>query len=367
MLTTQAECRPAQVEAHARLAWLYINNGRTVLPGLILPHQHPAPQLRNSRSTVATMPLSTNEATNETARKVIATMKGAFGTPDGFRPAHARGILLTGTFTPSQKAASLSSAHHFNNDASVTARFSNSTGIPVIPDNDDNASPRGMAIRFHLPNTPDGKRSHTDIVAHSTKFFPARTGEGFLELLGAIGNGTVGDFLATHPSAAAFVQDPKPHPTSFGTEKYFSVSAFKLIAKDGKETLVRYRILPDAGETYLPDAEAKAKDPAYLHNEIQTRIADGPVSFKLLAQVGQEGDVTDDATIHWPNDREVVELGTIKLDAIVPDNDEEQRKIIFDPIPRVEGVGASDDPLLDLRASIYLQSGKERRSHPYGS
>lgn len=312
------------------------------------------------------MPLSTNEATNETARKLIGALKGAFGTPDGFRPAHARGILLTGTFTPSEKAASLSTAYHFNNTTPVTSRMSNSTGIPQIPDNDSNANPRGLATRFHLPNTPDGKRSHTDIVAHSTKFFPMRTGEGFLEMLGAIGGGTIGDFLATHPSAAAFVQDPKPNPVSFATEKYFGVNAFKLV-KDGKVTLVRYRIVPEAGEAHLPDAEAKGKDPAYLHNEIQTRIADGPVSFKLLAQVGKEGDVTDDATIHWPNDREVVELGTIKLDKIGDDNDEEQRKIIFDPIPRVEGVEASDDPLLDMRASIYIQSGKERRSHPYAS
>ncbi|ETN44693.1 uncharacterized protein HMPREF1541_10363 [Cyphellophora europaea CBS 101466] len=311
------------------------------------------------------MPLSTNEATNETAAKLITTLRGAFSTPASFRPAHARGILVSGTFTPSSTAASLSSAYHFNNTTPVTSRFSNSTGIHMIPDNDANANPRGFATRFHLPNAPDGKRSHTDIIAHSTKFFPVRTGELFLEMLGAIGSGTIQDFLTTHPSAAAFVQDPKPSPVSFGTEKYFGVNAFKLINKDGKETFVRYRITPDAGEAHLSDAEAKGKDAAYLHNEIQTRIADGPVSFKLLAQIAQAGDVTDDATIHWPNDREIVELGTIKIESVVQDNDEEQRKLIFDPIPRVEGVAASDDPLLDMRASIYLQSGKDRRSHPY--
>lgn len=313
------------------------------------------------------MPLSTNEATNEAAGNVISGLKGAFGTPAGFRPAHARGIMLSGTFTPTSTVSSLSSAYHFNHTTPVTTRFSNSTGIPTIPDNDSNASPRGMATRFNLPNTSDGKRSHTDIVAHSTKYFPMRTGEGFLALLQAIGGGTIGDFLAANPSAAAFVQDPKPNPVSFGTEKYFGVSAFKLISKDGKETPIRYRIIPDAGEAHLSDEEAKQKDPAYLHNEIQTRVADGAVSFKLLAQVGQDGDVTNDATAHWPDDREVVELGTIELDTILADNDEEQRKIIFDPIPRVEGVAETDDPLFDMRASVYLKSGRERRSHAYGS
>jgi catalase len=175
----------------------------------------------------------------------------------------------------------------------------------------------------------------------------------------------MGEYLTNHPSAAAFVQDPKPFPQSFATEKFFGVNAFKLIADDGKVTTIRYRITPDAGEAHISDEEASSRDAAYLHNEIQTRVIDGGASFKLLAQIGQEGDVTDDATIHWPEDRKIVELGTIKLDGVLDDNDEEQRKVIFDPVPRVDGVEASDDPLLDMRASIYLQSGRERRSHPY--
>lgn len=169
------------------------------------------------------------------------------------------------------------------------------------------------------------------------------------------------DYLSKNPSAAAFVSDPKPTPASFANEKFFGVNAFKLV-KDGKTTVVRYRITPDAGYNYLSEEEAKAKDPAFLHNEIQARIIDGPVSFKLLAQIAEEGDVTDNATIHWPKDRKIVELGTIKLEGVLPDNDEEQRKVIFDPVPRIEGLEPSDDPLLDVRASMYLQSGRERRA-----
>lgn len=311
------------------------------------------------------MPLSTESTTNTTAAQLITTLKSAFHTPPGFRPAHARGILLSGNFTPTSTAASLSKAHHFNNSVPVQVRFSNSTGIPVIPDNDDNATPHGLAVRFVLPDTADGKRSHTDIVAHSTKFFPVRTGEGFMELLQAIGGGTMGEFLASHPKAAAFVQQPKPHPESFATVGYWGVNAFWLVSGEGKRTKVRYRWVPVAGERFLDTEEAKARDAAYLHNEIQTRVMEGPVEFKLLVQVGEEGDVTDDATVHWPEEREVVELGTLRVDGVVGDNDEVQRKVIFDPVPRVEGVEASDDPLLDLRASLYLQSGRERRQSPY--
>jgi catalase len=36
-------------------------------------------------------------------------------------------------------------------------------------------------------------------------------------------------------------------------------------------------------------------------------------------------------------------------------------RITFDPIPGGDGIGPSDDPLLELRAAIYLLSGRRRR------
>lgn len=219
-----------------------------------------------------------------------------------------------------------------------------------------------MGIRFVLGN--DGHK-HTDVVAHSTAFFPMRTGEGFLAMLGAIGNGTIGKFLEENPSAAAFVNDPKPSPASFATEKYFSVNAFKLLSKDGEGTFVRYRIAPDSGLSTLSDAELASKSKTYLFDELPERLSNGPIKFKLLAQIAEEGDVTDDATEHWPKDRKQVELGMIKLDNIQSaEESKDQKHIIFDPIPRVEGIEPSADPLLDMRAAVYLISGKERRAAP---
>jgi catalase len=49
---------------------------------------------------------------------------------------------------------------------------------------------------------------------------------------------------------------------------------------------------------------------------------------------------------------------------LVPDNYREQKRIIFDPIPRVDGIEPSADPLLELRAAIYLLSGRRRRRAP---
>jgi catalase len=275
--------------------------------------------------------------------------------------AHAKGILLKGSFTPTEAAKTLSSAPHFSNRSTpITARFSSSTGIPQIPDTDPNGNPRGFAIRFHLSDTP--RRVHTDIISHSTAFFPTRTGEEFAQFFKAIKANTVPDFLALHPETLAFVQAPKPTPSSLGKEKYFGVNAFKFVAGDGTETFVRYRIVPEAGEDHLDEAALKDKNPNFLYEEMQVLIKEGSVWFKLLAQIAEKGDPTNDATIHWPEEREMVELGVIQLDDLVENDSEEQRKIIFDPIPRVDGVEPSDDPLLDVRAGVYLISGRERRA-----
>jgi len=74
----------------------------------------------------------------------------------------------------------------------------------TVPDNHPDASPRGMAIRFHLAG-----HVHTDIIAHSVDAFPVRTAEEFVEFLRAIhasgpcaANPTpVEKFLSTHPAA----------------------------------------------------------------------------------------------------------------------------------------------------------------------
>lgn len=90
----------------------------------------------------------------------------------------------------------------------------------------------------------------------------------------------------------------------------------------------------------------------------------GPIRFQIGVQIAGEGDIVDDATKHWPADRPLIRFGAIALTAAIPDNEMEQKKIIFDPIPRVAGIEPSDDPLLELRAAIYLLSGRRRRQAP---
>jgi catalase len=311
------------------------------------------------------MPLPQDEKVVALAQDLVQQFDAMFGEHPGFRPAHAKGMLLTGGFTPSAEAEGISRAPHFAQAMTpVTVRFSNSTGIPVIPDNDANANPRGMAVRFHL-----AERVHTDIVSHSMDGFPTRTGQEFLEFLraaaasqGAKESPTlIEQYLGAHPKALAFVQAAKPAPASFAQEAFFGVTAMGFVDKSGTVRYGRYRIVPEAGVAHLSEAEAAKRGTNFLFEEIAERVGRGPIEFLVTAQLAGEGDVVDDATEHWPESRRVVELGRIALTSLVAGDAEEQRHVIFDPIPRVDGIEASADPLLELRAAVYLISGRRRR------
>ena len=314
------------------------------------------------------MPLPTDEKLIALSQDLLKQFDALFGLHPGFRPAHAKGIMLTGIFTPSPDAVSLTRAPHITRDSTpVTVRFSNSTGLPLLPDNDPNADPRGLAVRFNL-----AEHVHTDIISHSTDGFPTRTGQDFLEFLRAVAASDptkpsprpIETYLSTHSAALAFVQTPKPIPSSFAREAYFGVTAFRFTNKENLSRYGRYRIMPDAGVEHLDDTTAKGKDENFLFEELSQRVAAGPIGFQILVQLAGDGDVVDDATIHWPEDRPLINFGKLALTAPVPDNLPQQKKIIFDPIPRVDGIDPSDDPLLELRAAVYLLSGRRRRQAP---
>ena len=151
------------------------------------------------------MPLPNDERLIALSEEILKQFEAMFGPHPGFRPVHAKGILLRGTFTPSSAAASLTRAQHaVQASTPVRVRFSDSTGVPLIPDNDPHADPRGMAIRFNL-----AEHVHTDIVAHSANGFPVTTGQEFLEFLRGVAQSdpaTVQAFVGSHPKALAFVQ-----------------------------------------------------------------------------------------------------------------------------------------------------------------
>src|SRR6476660_8263241 len=82
------------------------------------------------------MPLPSDAKIVQLANDLLAQFDTIFGLHPGFRPAHPKGMMLSGTFAPSPEARYLTRAAHVTRECTpVTVRFSNGTGLPLVPGN----------------------------------------------------------------------------------------------------------------------------------------------------------------------------------------------------------------------------------------
>lgn len=310
---------------------------------------------------VAGLPALAQEAS--TAEQTIDVMNTLFGKHPGARANHAKGVVAEGSFTPSAEAAKISKASLFKGPAvPVTIRFSDATGVPTIPDGAANANPHGLALKFKLS---DG--SEMDVVTNALKYFPVATGEEFRDLLKAVAESgpkaahptALERFTAAHPAAATAGGTAKT-PSSLARQTYNGVNAFIFVDANGKRQPFRFRIEPVEGEEILSPEDAAKRDPNFLMAEIGPRVAKAPAKFKMLAQLAEPGDPTNDATKPWPDDRKTVDLGTLTVTKVVPDSAEAEKALLFMPNNLTDGIEVSDDPLIDARVQAYAVSFSRR-------
>jgi catalase len=297
------------------------------------------------------------------AEQLVDAFNGVFGVHPGMRANHPKGVVLEGTFTPAASAASVSKAAHLQQKKApipVTVRFSAGSGQPTVPDT--NQMPRGMAVKFSLP---DG--SKTDLVVLSFNGFPVATAEEFRDFLLAIAASgpdapkptAIEKFLAAHPAAKNFVESPKPQPVSYATLPYFGINAFKFTNAKGAVTFGRYQLRPVAGEHFLTQEQLATMGPDYLSTEIRERVRRGPAKFTLLLQVAEKDDKVDDPSIAWPDSRKQIELGTIIITKAVADSHTAEKKLLFMPGALVPGIEAAD-PMIAARSASYVVSLSRR-------
>lgn len=280
------------------------------------------------------------------------------------RYVHAKGIVCVGSFQASADAAAISRAPHFKGtEVPVTVRFSDGAPDTGVADNSPEAAPRGMAIRFAV-----GKG--TDIMAFSHNGFVVGTGVDFLAFVKAQAATDssaphpwpIEEFLNSHPRALKFVQDPKPIPESFTTESFYANNAFLFVDNKGHRQAGRYQIVPLNGPKYLDDPTANGKSPNFLREELRDRLAAGPAKFRLLLQLPNTTDRTNDGSVVWPDDRRKVQLGIVTITSVVADSGAAERELAFDPTHLIDGIELSDDPLPALRSLVYTYSVSGRRS-----
>jgi catalase len=290
--------------------------------------------------------------------EAVDTLRGAYGNTAKTRTLHAKGRFYAGTFTATPDATSLCRAAHLTG-ATVPAlvRFSNGAGNPRSRDKDQDV--RGIAVSFR----PEGSGA-TDLLAQTAPRFPVSTPEAFVEMTRAVATRKphlLLAFLAKNPGAlpalAANARAGAIKPRrSFTEPTYYAVHAYKWLDASGGSNWVRYTIHP---QPTSPAAEPDRSDPDFLHADLLSRLADGPVGFTLRVQVAGSSDDPHDPRSVWKGAR-TFDAGTLSITGAAEDPEAEGKLVVFDPTRVIDGIELSDDPILRYRPLAYSASANRR-------
>lgn len=298
--------------------------------------------------------------TDPLAQRALDALRAVFGSHDGFRAAHAKGLFARGSFAPSSRAAELTTAPHLRGEpVEALVRFSNASGDPRR--SDATREVRGMAVKLAVPGVDP-----IDLVTVNARRFYTRTPEDFVSFTRA----TVGPlralglipFLVRHPRVLGPLVDAarfRP-PASYATSRYNSLHAFAWVDAAGARRLLRYRWRPIAGERYLTPRAARRLGDDYLAGELAERLERGPVEFELRLVMAADGDPLDDASRAWPEDRDEVTAGRLTIAELAPDVEADGGAVVFDPTRVTGGIELTDDPILRFRPRVYSLSAEAR-------
>ncbi|TPG03966.1 catalase [Curtobacterium flaccumfaciens] len=296
-----------------------------------------------------------------TVERATDAMELHTGTVPGYRRAHPRGVHFHATFQAAHGLARLSTAEHFSGTPiPAIVRLSNASGNPYAPDRKPNGhgATLGLSIRFEIPSG-----GYATWAAANLTNFPARTPSEFIRITelssptGKPGLKLLGH-VATHPHIIPGVKGIAnlPQTMSFATTQFNGLHAYFLVSSSGNRRPFRYSWVPDAGVDTLTNQQVKEWPPQYLISEIKHRAS---ASWTLQFTLGESGDPTDDVTAQWPSYRTTMDVGTLRLGALIDDQDAVEG-IVFDPTGVVPGIELSDDPILHFRSQVYAESHQRR-------
>jgi catalase len=299
-----------------------------------------------------------------TPDEAIDAIRGTGGAQPGCRALHAKGTLYRGTFTATPDAAGLSRAKHLDGSTvPALVRFSNGSGNPT--QSDGLPGVRGMAVKFTLPD-----KSTTDVSTQTARLFVSSTPDGFIDLLKAMRPGLttplrMAKYFLTHPrllGALPALREAGKVPASYATIEYHGLHAFRWIRADGSATFVRYHLVPAAEQMPAPAAGGKGRD--FLTDELDARLANGPVRFDFRVQIAAANDSTVDPSAPWQSSQ-FVTVGTLEITGLDTERERGDDIVVFDPMRVTDGIEPSDDPVLRFRtlaysASVKLRTGVDR-------
>jgi catalase len=279
--------------------------------------------------------------------------------PLGHRRNHAKGICFTGVFEANGAGSALSYAQVFaRGQYPALGRFNLATTDPNAPD--ATVRVRGMGLQI---STPDGQEWRAAMI--TPPFFAVSTPQAFYELLLASSSkdpNAMKTFAAAHPEIAPFGAWAKSAPWtgSYAEERYNGLDSFVFTNSSGADYTVRWSLLPAAQPVPVsPDVLAK-RGLNFLEQEITERVRVAPQRWTMVVTVANPGDPTADPSKAWPEGRRMVEVGTLVVQHIEPEQDGPCRDINFDPTVLPSGIRTSDDPFPAARSAAYAKSYDRR-------
>lgn len=293
------------------------------------------------------------------AQKIVDRQEGE-DPFSGFRRAHAKGICVAGVFKSNGQLAPFSQASIFEKaETELVGRFSIGGRNPTAPDLA--AGVRSLALDFRMDN---GERWRTAMninpvlaVRDPTSFYEQLAATAPDPETGKPSPDRIEAFFADHPESADFRewQSRFTPSSSFATETYHSVNAFLLKGEAGRETGVRWSLVPVA-----PIAVATLEGQDALQKELFERLDEGPVQFRFLFHVAEAEDDLNDPSQAWPTERQQIEAGIVEIVSAEPQAQGACNGINFDPLILPAGIEPTADPILHARSSAYAVSLRRR-------
>lgn len=296
---------------------------------------------------------------------VDALETSAGGPHEGFRRAHAKGICIAGSFLGTSAGKALSTAAVFEGKSvPVTGRFAEAAPDPFA-DDATTVPVRSMALRLQPAGAPEWRMAIND-----TPGLHVSTPEAFYEnVLASAPDPATGKpdpakmkaYLDRHPETVAFFarMGARPLASGFADDSYNSIDGFIFIAPQGTRRLVRWSMRAEDIFATLAAEERASRPKNYLFDDLLSRVARGPIKWRMIVTVANPGDPNRAAEV-WPDDRQQVEVGELTIVHVESESTGNCQDINFDPLILPPGVEPSDDPIPFARSAVYATSFRRR-------
>ncbi|WP_149540625.1 catalase family peroxidase [Siccirubricoccus phaeus] len=304
-----------------------------------------------------------------TPGRIVDALGERGGDPTGHRRNHAKGICFTGSFEASGEGARYSTAPMLAAGRyPVVGRLAIATGDPAAPDA-SGGRVRSMALRIIAP---DGQEWRTGM--NNLPVFPVATLEAFYELTlaGRVDKATgrpldpqaTPRFVSAHPEMQPFLAWARSAPwtPSYAEEDYHGLNAFYFVDAAGTRRAVRWSVLGTVPPEPRTPAELQAMGPDFLSRDLEARLRQGMLRWRMVARFAAPGDPVEDSTRAWPEDREQVTLGTLVVEQAEEEASGPCRDVNYDPLVLPAGIEPSRDPILLARSPAYAASYLRRQA-----